>query len=145
MSSAVSPLGLVLVAAGGAVGSVLRYVVSVQSVQWFGLHFPWGTLAVNVVGSAAIGVLGALPLPQEARLLLITGLLGGFTTFSAFSLEVELLWHRAPWTAVLYVALSSRSASPPARCALHWRGVSPDRRNPTASGPFPPDNPHATV
>ena len=106
MSGAYTPLALVLVAVGGAVGSVLRYLVSLQSVLWFGLHFPWGTLAVNVIGSAAIGALGALPLPQEARLLLITGLLGGFTTFSAFSLEVELLWHRAPWTAALYVALS---------------------------------------
>ena len=106
MSGAFSPLALLLVALGGAVGSVLRYVVAVQSVLWFGLHFPWGTLAVNVIGSAAIGVLGALPLPQEARLLLITGLLGGFTTFSAFSLETELLWRRAPWHAALYVALS---------------------------------------
>jgi CrcB protein len=106
VSPSLTPLSLALVALGGAVGSVLRYLVSVQSVLWFGLHFPWGTLAVNVIGSAAIGVLGALPLPQEARLLLITGLLGGFTTFSAFSLETELLWHRAPWTAVLYVAAS---------------------------------------
>ncbi len=103
---AFSPLALALVALGGAAGSVLRYAAAVQSVLWFGLHFPWGTLAVNLVGSAAIGVLGALPLPQEARLLLITGLLGGFTTFSAFSLEVVLLWHRAPWTAAGYVALS---------------------------------------
>ena len=106
MSGAFSPLALALVALGGAAGSVLRYLVAVQSVLWFGLHFPWGTLAVNAVGSAVIGVLGALPLPQEARLLLTTGLLGGFTTFSAFSLEVALLWQRAPWTAVLYVALS---------------------------------------
>ena len=94
----------------------LRYLVAVQSVLWFGLHFPWGTLAVNAVGSAAIGVLGALPLPQEARLLLTTGLLGGFTTISAFSLEVALLWQRAPWTAVLYVALSLALGT--AACAL---------------------------
>lgn len=103
---AFSPLALALVALGGAAGSVLRYAVAVWSVPWFGLQFPWGTLAVNVAGSAAIGVLGALPLPQEVRLLLITGVLGGFTTFSAFSLEAQLLWQRAPWTAVQYVALS---------------------------------------
>jgi fluoride exporter len=121
---AYSPLSLALVALGGAVGSVLRYAVSVQGVLWFGLHFPWGTLAVNVVGSAAIGALGALPLPQEARLLLITGLLGGFTTFSAFSLETELLWHRAPLMALLYVGSSLTLGL--AACALcFWiaRGV----------------------
>ena len=106
MSGAYAPLSLALVALGGAVGAVLRYAVSVQGVLWFGLHFPWGTLAVNVIGSAGIGALGALPLPQEARLLLITGLLGGFTTFSAFSLEAMVLWHRAPWLAALYVVLS---------------------------------------
>jgi CrcB protein len=116
LNGAYAPLALILVAVGGAVGSVLRYLVSVQSVLWFGMHFPWGTLAVNVAGSAAIGVLGALPLPQEARLLLITGLLGGFTTFSAFSLEVELLWHRAPWTAMGYVAASLALSL--AACAL---------------------------
>jgi fluoride exporter len=103
---AYTPLSLALVALGGALGSVLRYAVSVQGVLWFGLHFPWGTLAVNVIGSAGIGALGALPLPQEARLLLITGLLGGFTTFSALSLETQLLWHRSPPLALLYVGLS---------------------------------------
>lgn len=106
MSSAFSPLALALVALGGALGSVARYVVSVQGVLRFGTNFPWGTLAVNVLGSAAIGVLGALPLQQEARLFLITGCLGGFTTFSAFSLETELLAQRTPWLAAGYVGLS---------------------------------------
>nr|WP_256476296.1 CrcB family protein [Siccirubricoccus soli] len=103
---AFAPLSLALVALGGAIGSVLRYVVSVQGVLRFGTHFPWGTLAVNVIGSALIGALGALPLPQEARLFLITGCLGGFTTFSAFSLETELLAQRAPVLAAAYVGLS---------------------------------------
>ncbi|MCO6416821.1 CrcB family protein [Siccirubricoccus sp. KC 17139] len=106
MNLAFAPLSLALVALGGAIGSVLRYVVSVQGVLRFGTHFPWGTLAVNVIGSALIGALGALPLPQEARLFLITGCLGGFTTFSAFSLETELLAQRAPVLAAAYVGLS---------------------------------------
>lgn len=97
---------VLLVAAGGATGSVLRYLVSVASVEWFGTGFPWGTLAVNVIGSAAIGVCGALGVSGEWRLLLVTGLLGGFTTFSAFSLETGLLWERHPGLAALYVGAS---------------------------------------
>ena len=97
---------LLLVAGGGAAGSVARYVVSVLMIEAFGTAFPWGTLAVNVVGSAAIGVLGGLGVAGEWRLLLVTGVLGGFTTFSAFSLETGLLWQRAWWLAVVYVAAS---------------------------------------
>jgi fluoride exporter len=97
---------LLLVAAGGATGSVLRYCVSVLAIEALGTAFPWGTLAVNVLGSAAIGALGGLGVGGEWRLLLVTGLLGGFTTFSAFSLETGLLWQRAWWLAVVYVAAS---------------------------------------
>ncbi|MGI9128784.1 MAG: fluoride efflux transporter CrcB [Roseomonas sp.] len=106
MNAAFSPLSLLLVALGGATGSVLRYAISHAGVMLFGAGFPWGTLAVNIIGSALIGVLGALGIAGEARLLLVTGLLGGFTTFSAFSLETGLLWERAPWVAVLYVVVS---------------------------------------
>jgi CrcB protein len=106
MGTAFSPLSLLLVALGGAAGSVLRYVVSHAGLVLFGAGFPWGTLAVNIVGSALIGVFGALGISGEARLLLVTGLLGGFTTFSAFSLETGVLWERAPWLAVVYVAAS---------------------------------------
>ena len=109
MSGPFAPKLLALVALGGARGSVLRYAAGVQATAWFGAGFPWGTLAVNVLGSAAIGALGGatvagMSLPQEARLLVITGLLGGFTTFSAFSLDAGLLWQRAPALAIGYVA-----------------------------------------
>ena len=97
---------LLLVAVGGAAGSVLRYSVSVLLIELLGTGFPWGTLAVNVLGSAAIGALGGLGVGGEWRLLLVTGLLGGFTTFSAFSLEAGLLWQRAWWLSVVYVAAS---------------------------------------
>lgn len=100
------PASLALVALGGATGSVLRYLVSVLAVPLLGASFPWATLAVNVLGSALIGVCGGAGLQGGWRLLLVTGGLGGFTTFSAFSLETGLLWQRAPWQAVAYVAAS---------------------------------------
>jgi CrcB protein len=104
--SGVSLSTTLLVAAGGAAGSVLRYLLSAAAVEAFGTGFPWGTLAVNLLGSAAIGVAGGMGLAGEWRLLLVTGLLGGFTTFSAFSLETGLLWQRAWWLAAVYVAAS---------------------------------------
>lgn len=104
--SAIGLTPVLLVAAGGAIGSVLRYLVSVVAVEWLGTGFPWGTLAVNVLGSAAIGVLGGLGVQGELRLLLVTGVLGGFTTFSAFSLETGVLAERSPGLAALYVAAS---------------------------------------
>lgn len=86
------------VAIGGALGSVARYACSGLAVRWFGPHFPWGTLFVNVAGSFAIGVLGALAthgerplIAGDARAFLIVGVLGGFTTFSSFSLETLTL------------------------------------------------------
>jgi CrcB protein len=97
---------LLLVAAGGAVGSVLRYALSLACLALFGAGFPWGTLAANVAGSAAIGALAGAGVDGQARLLLVPGLLGGFTTFSAFSLEAGFLWERSPALAALYVALS---------------------------------------
>jgi CrcB protein len=122
-----SGLGLVpvlLVAAGGAAGSVLRHLVSLLAVAWLGAAFPWGTLAVNVIGSAAIGVLAGLGVQGELRLLLVTGLLGGFTTFSAFSLETGLLAERHWGLAALYVAASLGLGL--AAFALGW--VLPARR-----------------
>ena len=98
--------GLFLVALGGAVGSVLRLLVSAAALAVLGAGFPWGTLAVNAMGSTAIGALASVGVQGDARLLHVTGLLGGFTTFSAFSLETAVLWQRAPWLAALYVAAS---------------------------------------
>ena len=104
--TAATPAALLLVALGGAAGSVARYLVSVASLAAFGAAFPWGTLAVNIAGSAAIGVAAGAGLEGHARLLLVTGFLGGFTTFSAFSLETGALFERSPWLAALYVAAS---------------------------------------
>jgi CrcB protein len=82
------------VALGGALGSVARYVCTLGAARWLGTAFPWGTLFVNVAGSFAIGLLAALvstdgrsALGADARAFVLVGILGGFTTFSSFSLE----------------------------------------------------------
>lgn len=92
----------VWVALGGALGSVLRWGLSGAVQRWSGGTFPWGTFVVNAVGSLAIGVLAALALeralvPPAARLFLIVGVLGGFTTFSAFSYETVALLRDGQW------------------------------------------------
>ncbi|WP_434733994.1 fluoride efflux transporter CrcB [Rhizobium sp. YTUHZ044] len=101
-----------LVAVGGAIGSVLRYFVGQWALRLLGPAFPWGTLAVNVVGCFVIGVFAELVARKfnasvELRLLLITGFLGGFTTFSAFSLDAISLFERGEAVAGgLYIAAS---------------------------------------
>lgn len=94
---------VMLVGLGGGLGAILRFLTVHQMTRLFGAAFPFGTLTVNVVGSFLIGIVaGALlsRLPSESlsidewRALLITGMLGGFTTFSAFSLDVMVLWER---------------------------------------------------
>ena len=83
---------LVGVAIGGAIGSVLRYLIQTHSLQWFGTSFPYGTLLVNVAGSLLIGFLSFILLEritvsEEVRFAILVGVLGGFTTFSTFSFE----------------------------------------------------------
>ena len=99
---------VLLVALGGALGSVARYGVGFAAARWLGLGFPWGTLTVNIVGGFAMGLLAArIGSEQEnLRLLLGVGVLGGFTTFSAFSLETVRLMEQGPAPAMLYVLAS---------------------------------------
>ena len=83
---------LVGIAIGGAIGSVLRYLIQVQSIHWFGSEFPYGTLLVNVAGSLLIGffsfaLVERVLMSEEIRFAVLVGVLGGFTTFSTFSLE----------------------------------------------------------
>jgi CrcB protein len=100
------------VAAGGAIGAVARYLLATQVGHWLGTGFPWGTFAVNIIGCAIMGVLTELfalawsPSP-ELRALLTVGILGGFTTFSAFSLDTILLMERQVWAAALLYVLGS--------------------------------------
>jgi fluoride exporter len=93
------------VALGGAIGSVARYMTVFAATRAFGAGFPVGTMLVNVIGSFIIGAAFFL-LAARTHLspLLITGILGGFTTFSAFSLDALRLWESgAPVQAVIYV------------------------------------------
>ncbi len=96
---------LLLVALGGALGSAARYVVGLAAARAWGVDFPWGTLLVNGLGGLAMGVLAARvgPAQEHLRLALGVGLLGGFTTFSAFSLETLRLMEEAPSQALWYV------------------------------------------
>ena len=101
---------LLTVAAGGAIGSSLRYLVNVSAMRLFGPAFPWATLTVNVIGSFLIGALVVWFANRDLMRLapfLMTGVLGGFPTFSAFSLDTVTLWQRGEaTTAMIYVAAS---------------------------------------
>lgn len=98
------------VALGGALGASARYVTGIAAVRLLGKGFPWGTLTVNILGSFLMGVLVVALLHLSANRfapLLMTGLLGGFTTFSAFSLDAVTLYERGQFGAAAgYVAAS---------------------------------------
>lgn len=102
-------LTLGYVAAGGAIGSSLRYLVNVAALR-IAPGFPWGTLAVNVVGCAIMGILAttlAMKGGMRWQPFLLTGVMGGFTTFSAFSLDAMGLWERGQvQAAIAYVGAS---------------------------------------
>lgn len=87
---------LFLIAAGGALGAVLRYLSVMGAARLMGAGFPYGTLAVNVVGSLAMGIAAAVLVERSGSpkviAFLMPGLLGGFTTFSAFSLDAARLY-----------------------------------------------------
>ena len=106
-------LNFLLVGLGGAAGAIARYVVKMHASRAFGSAWPYGTLLANVVGGALMGVLvGVLAqrggADQERwRLLLGVGVLGGFTTFSAYSLEVVLMIERRAWSQALAYGLGS--------------------------------------
>ncbi|QKV18209.1 fluoride efflux transporter CrcB [Oricola thermophila] len=103
---------LLLVALGGGLGASARYLTSHALLRLAGPNFPFGTLSVNIFGSFLMGVLIAIlsrrsGASMEIRSFLATGFLGGFTTFSAFSLDFVLMWERGDhWQSALYMATS---------------------------------------
>jgi CrcB protein len=97
--------GYLAVFLGAGLGGMLRHAVNRGALAWLGPGFPYGTLIVNVVGGLLMGVIAELFLvkgggSQEFRLFLTTGFLGGFTTFSAFSLDSAMLWERSDYAAL---------------------------------------------
>jgi CrcB protein len=105
-------LNAIAIAVGAAIGANLRYSLSLWAAQRWGASFPYGTLIVNVIGSFLIGLVLVLAttrlnLSDLARLLIVTGLLGGFTTFSSLSFETYSLIVSGSWrVAGIYLASS---------------------------------------
>ncbi|MEO8141222.1 MAG: fluoride efflux transporter CrcB [Sphingomicrobium sp.] len=95
-------VGYLAVFVGGGLGATLRHAVNRMSLAYLGPSVPYGTLIVNVVGGLLMGMLAEFFLAkgggsQEIRLFLTTGFLGGFTTFSAFSLDAALMWQKSDY------------------------------------------------
>ena len=113
---------ILLVASGGAIGSVARYLVGVLMTRAFGADFPYGTLAVNVIGGFLMGLFiehyGAAASKDrlDLRLFVAVGIMGGFTTFSSFSLDVAVLWERGELA-------HCADLCPCKRDLEHWRAV----------------------
>ncbi|MCS6839549.1 MAG: fluoride efflux transporter CrcB [Roseiflexus sp.] len=103
-------INIIAIAVGAAIGANLRYGLSLWAAQRWGASFPYGTLIVNVIGSFLIGLVLALAttrltLSEPVRLLIVTGLLGGFTTFSSLSFEAYSLIMSGSWQAAgIYLA-----------------------------------------
>ncbi|MFA6267616.1 MAG: fluoride efflux transporter CrcB [Pseudolabrys sp.] len=105
-------MAFLIVFLGGGLGAALRHGVNISAARLFGTAFPYGTLTVNVLGSLTMGLLTAYfafkgGASQHWRLFFTTGILGGFTTFSAFSLDAALLYERGDTAmAAFYVVVS---------------------------------------
>jgi fluoride exporter len=102
----------IIVFVGSGIGGTARHLLNGWIARVVGTEFPLGILLINVIGSSAMGLVAGWfafkgHAAQEVRLFLTTGILGGFTTFSAFSLDAALLYERGqPWLAVTYVLAS---------------------------------------
>jgi len=92
-------MGYLVVFVGAGVGGAIRHGMNIWVARLIGTHFPWHTFVINIVGSLVMGLVAGWFIEREdssghLRLFLTTGILGGFTTFSAFSLDAVLLWER---------------------------------------------------
>lgn len=102
---------VLIVFAGGGLGAVARHLLNMSVTRLIGSDFPWGVMLINISGSVIMGMAAAFfafkadaNWSQPLRLFMTTGILGGYTTFSAFSLDVVLLWERGePLQALAYV------------------------------------------
>jgi CrcB protein len=118
---------LLAIAAGGALGAVSRHYVAGQVLRAVGPGFPYGTMLVNVLGSLLMGLMITafavkFETSNELRGFLTVGLLGGFTTFSTYSLEAALLIERGDWTGAALYAFGSMALGLVALFAGIWLG-----------------------
>lgn len=109
-------MGFFLVFIGSGIGGLLRHGVGLVALRFLGPGFPYGTLMINVLGSALMGlVIGLFTSSKfnhpDARLFLATGILGGFTTFSTFSLDAVTLWERGEILAAFGYGIASLTLS----------------------------------
>ena len=115
---------LLLVALGGAIGAVCRYVVTLVMTRQFGDGFPWGTLTVNVVGALIIGMafvwIDRSALSDSQRLLLVVGMLGALTTFSTFALDAYQLYQSGRVSVAAIYVLTSNTLALGAVCFGVW-------------------------
>ncbi|OBQ61072.1 fluoride efflux transporter CrcB [Mesorhizobium erdmanii] len=104
-------LNLLLVVLGGGIGAGIRHLANMGTLRLIGPNFPWGTMVINIVGSFAMGLFIATLARRggsnELRLFVATGVFGGFTTFSAFSLDFATLWERGATLPAFGYALAS--------------------------------------
>ena len=105
-------MGYLIVFIGSGLGGMLRYAVGMLSIRVFGTNFPYGTLGINVLGPALMGiVVGVFTTSnltsQDTKLFLTTGVIGGFTTFSTFSLDAAVLWERGQQLAAAAYVVAS--------------------------------------
>jgi CrcB protein len=101
---------------GAGIGGAMRHGVNVWSARILGINFPYGTITVNIIGSLVMGLLASYfafrgPESQHWRLFLATGILGGFTTFSSFSLDVAVLYERGVIATTAFYAVASVAVS----------------------------------
>lgn len=118
------------VALGGALGSIGRYAATAVMVRLTGPEFPWGTILINIVGSLVIGLVASMTLrggrfaaPEELRVFVMTGVCGGFTTFSSFSLQTFGLLRDGKPGAALANVLLSVAVCVLAAGAGYWAGL----------------------
>lgn len=105
-------MDFLLVFLGGGIGAMLRHAVNLSALRWTPTGWPLGTLCINVLGSLLMGIVVGLffkhsELPPNARLFFATGILGGFTTFSTYALEIVSMHERGASGAALAYALGS--------------------------------------
>jgi CrcB protein len=105
-------MSYLLVFLGGGLGASLRHLVNLACARAFGTEFPWGTFVINITGSTVMGLIAGYlafkgAASQPFRLFLMTGVLGGYTTFSAFSLDAALLYERGEVGSAAFYVLGS--------------------------------------